>query len=342
MHAGSRLGRAMKPRQQREQRLLRLGDHHAARLPGRLRELGRHEHHAGTRRAERGGVLGGAEEAQIRGRCAVERRDAADGRGRIADQAAADRLRNSRGGEDDSALTAAYRTRPRRRVVCHCVGGLGFVTPAGAAGAPPLVAAGITGAFVARKREIALSVMSRFLSADTIGGLPRIVHEDHRVVAFFAQIVEHLLHHVDDRRQHFLLALVVLLLERRVLGLEVLLERLDRLRLLVLLGGRHRRLVLLELRQPRVDGIPQLRKLRLERVAFTRENGCRGIAPGGRFHEGRGVDVSDLHRPLSPAAAPTPMVGMSAIKVARTIECIENSLLEDLTELEMHLPTGAG
>jgi hypothetical protein len=93
--------------------------------------------------------------------------DATDFNGWVTHQRSADSIRNERSGEDDSALTADFFPR---RVADHCVGGF-RTTPAGAEGAPALVV-GTAGAFVARKRDTALSVTSRFLSAEAITDWP--------------------------------------------------------------------------------------------------------------------------------------------------------------------------
>ena len=106
----------------------------------------------------------------------VQRRDSRDFDRPVSDQSAADGLRNSRGGEDELALTAAPFLRipsvARRALpVGHSAGGFGRVTPAGAVGAPAF-AAGNAGFDVARSRDTTRSVMSRFLSADTITDCP--------------------------------------------------------------------------------------------------------------------------------------------------------------------------
>src|SRR5262245_41505513 len=98
----------------------------------------------------------------------VQRRHAGHSNARIAAQFAAHRLRNSPGGENGTALTADFTLDARARR--HDVGGFGGgrVTPAGPDGAVVLGAA-TAGAFVDRRRRTTFSVMSRFLSAQTMG-----------------------------------------------------------------------------------------------------------------------------------------------------------------------------
>src|SRR5687767_15083799 len=84
-------------------------------------------------------------------------------RGRVADDSAANGARDSIGGENDAALTAAA-------ILARRNGGHGRrVTPDGAGTGAPLAgrAAGVFAARV-RSRATTRSVMSRFLSADTI------------------------------------------------------------------------------------------------------------------------------------------------------------------------------
>ncbi len=114
------------------------------------------------------------EERQVVLRRSVEWRNTADDRGAVADEPAANCLRNSIGGENDAALTA---------VVMPPLGGSRHgrrVTPAGVfVGAPE--AGRAAGAFAAsvRSRATTRSVMSRFLSAETMneacGSLLRIM-----------------------------------------------------------------------------------------------------------------------------------------------------------------------
>jgi hypothetical protein len=120
------------------------------------------------RRRHQRRVFGRAEETQIGPRCAIERRHGAYLDGGIADEFSADGIRDRRSGEGDCALTAVVLSSHVRD---HSVGGFGRVTPAGAEGAPAFVT-GTAGAFVARKRETALSVRSKFLSADAMTDWP--------------------------------------------------------------------------------------------------------------------------------------------------------------------------
>ena len=133
---GTTAARAMKPRQQRQQRFLRLvDDDPRRRVSRRLGKLRRDEDHA------RPGSTGATARtsrrrgnSKVAGRRAVERRHAAHADRRIADQPP----------PTASAIAAAVRAKSPSpppvalfgRTSDHCVGGFvgGRVTPAGAAG----------------------------------------------------------------------------------------------------------------------------------------------------------------------------------------------------------------
>src|SRR5262245_43313373 len=140
-------------------------------LTGRLSQIWRNENDARLGRREHRCVFGDAEEAQIASRRAIERRDPSHAGRPFADQTSADNLRNGSGGEDDTVPTAGLLSRGTDD---HCRGGLigGFVTPAGALGAPLPASAFTFGAGVAFRRDTILSVMSRFLSAATMFDAP--------------------------------------------------------------------------------------------------------------------------------------------------------------------------
>ena len=163
--AGARF-RAMKTRQQRHHGFRRfVHDDARSRSAGEIGQRRRHQHYAGARLLKPRGVSRVREKTQLVCLGTIEGRDTAHDNVWIANETTTRLLGNGSGGDGPRPITAVCARG--RRLARHSVGGFLVESPAGVVAGP---AAGFAGSLGADNRnfEITRSVMSRFLSADTI------------------------------------------------------------------------------------------------------------------------------------------------------------------------------